>query len=180
MQVRDATEADLPAILAIINEATLNTTAVWGIAPTTLQARHAWWQERLQAGFPVLVAAEGSDEGGGNDEGGGDTVLGFASYGTFRPWEGYKHTVEHSVYVDAAARGRGVGRALLAALIAHATAGGRHVMIAGIDASNTVSIRLHEALGFTVAGTLSQVGRKFDRWLDLTFMQRLLATGDTP
>jgi phosphinothricin acetyltransferase len=164
MQVRDATEADLPTILAIINEATLNTTAVWGIAPTTLEARRAWWKERVDAGFPVLVAAEG------------DTVLGFASYGSFRPWEGYKHTVEHSVYVDAAARGKGVGRVLLTALIDHATAAGKHVMVAGIDASNSVSIRLHETLGFTSAGTLSEVGRKFDRWLDLLFMQRRLAS----
>jgi phosphinothricin acetyltransferase len=164
--VRDATEADLPAILDIINEATLNTTAVWGIAPTTLEARRAWWQERTAAGFPVLVA----DDGG--------QVLGFASYGTFRPWEGYNHTVEHSVYVDASARGKGVGRVLLTALIAHATESGRHVMIAGIDASNSVSVRLHEALGFTACGTLTQVGRKFDRWLDLLFMQRLLSTGD--
>jgi phosphinothricin acetyltransferase len=166
MVVRDATEADLPAILAIINEATLNTTAVWGIAPTTLEARLAWWRERVEAGFPVLVAAEG------------DAVLGFASYGSFRPWEGYKHTVEHSVYVDAAARGKGVGRVLLAALIDHATASGKHVMVAGIDASNAVSIRLHEAHGFTRAGTLTQVGRKFDRWLDLLFMQRVLSSAD--
>jgi phosphinothricin acetyltransferase len=166
VDVRDATEYDLPAILAIINEATLNTTAVWGIAPTTLQARRAWWQDRIQAGFPVLVAAEG------------DAVLGFASYGAFRPWEGYKFTVEHSVYVDAAARGKGVGRVLLTALIAHATGKGLHVMVAGIDASNAVSIRLHETLGFTSAGTLRQVGRKFDRWLDLLFMQRMLTTGE--
>jgi len=166
MQVRDATEADLPAILAIINEATLNTTAVWGIAPTTLQARHAWWKERIEAGFPVLVAVEA------------DAVLGFASYGTFRPWEGYRHTVEHSVYVDASARGKGVGRVLLGALIDHATASGKHVMVAGIDASNSVSIRLHAGLGFTTIGTLAQVGRKFDRWLDLTFMQLVLEPGD--
>jgi phosphinothricin acetyltransferase len=166
MEVRDATEADLPAILAIINEATLNTTAVWGIAPTTLEARHAWWRERTGAGFPVLVAAEGG------------SVLGFASYGSFRPWEGYRHTVEHSVYVDASARGKGVGRVLLAALIEHATASGKHVMVAGIDASNAVSIKLHAAQGFVAVGTLAQVGRKFDRWLDLLFMQRMLSTGD--
>jgi phosphinothricin acetyltransferase len=114
----------------------------------------------------VLVAVEG------------DAVLGFASYGTFRPWEGYKHTVEHSVYVDATVRGKGVGRILLGALIAHATVAGRHVMVAGIDASNAVSIKLHAALGFTMIGTLMQVGRKFDRWLDLTFMQLMLAPGD--
>ena len=167
MQVRDANEADLPAILAIINEATLNTTAVWGITPTTLDARRAWWRERVAVGFPVFVAGEG------------DVVLGFASYGTFRPWEGYRHTVEHSVYVDAGARGRGLGRLLLAALIDHATANGKHVMIAGIDASNAVSIKLHETLGFVAIGTLTQVGRKFDRWLDLHFMQRLLSSGES-
>ncbi len=166
MKVRDAMEADLPAILAIINDATLNTTAVWGIAPTTLEARRAWWRERTEAGFPVLVAAAE------------DAVWGFASYGSFRPWEGYKHTVEHSIYVDAAARGKGVGRVLLTALIDHATVSGKHVMVAGIDASNAVSIRLHEAHGFVGAGTLTQVGRKFDRWLDLLFMQRLLSAGD--
>jgi len=166
MEVRDATEADLPAILGIINEATLNTTAVWGIAPTTLEARHAWWRDRIDAGFPVLVAVEDGN------------VLGFASYGSFRPWEGYKHTVEHSVYVDASARGKGVGRVLLAALIDHATAAGKHVMVAGIDASNAVSIRLHEAQGFVGVGTLTQVGRKFDRWLDLLFMQRMLSSGE--
>lgn len=163
VQVRDAVEADLPAILAIINEATLNTTAVWSVTPTTLEARRAWWQERTAAGFPVLVASDGKG------------VLGFASYGPFRPWEGYRHTVEHSVYVDAAARGNGVGRLLLAALIERATSDGKHVMVGGIDASNNVSIRLHEALGFTSAGTLRQVGRKFDRWLDLLFMQRILS-----
>jgi phosphinothricin acetyltransferase len=166
MEVRDATEADLPAILAIINEATVNTTAVWGLAPATLEARHAWWRDRVEAGFPVLVAAEG------------DAVFGFASYGSFRPWEGYKYTVEHSVYVDAAARGRGVGRLMLGALIDHATASGKHVMVAGIEAGNTVSIRLHAAFGFTACGTLTQVGRKFDRWLDLLFMQRILSPGD--
>ena len=163
MQVRDAAEADLPAILAIINEATLNTTAVWSMTPTTLEARRSWWQERTAASFPVLVASDGKG------------VLGFASYGSFRPWEGYRHTVEHSVYVDAAARGKGVGRLLLAALIERATSDGKHVMVGGIDASNNVSIRLHEALGFTSAGTLRQVGRKFDRWLDLLFMQRILS-----
>jgi phosphinothricin acetyltransferase len=166
MKVRDATEADLPAILSIINDATQNTTAVWSLAQTTLGARRVWWQERIAAGFPVLVASEG------------DQVLGFASYGQFRPWEGYLHTVEHSVYVDERARWRGVGRALLSALVDHAIAADKHVMVAGIEATNLASIRLHETLGFTRAGTLLQVGRKFDRWLDLLFMQRMLTKED--
>ncbi len=91
-QIRDATEADLPGILDITNDAILNTAAVWSLTPATLDARAAWWRERTGAGFPVLVAADGAD------------VLGFASYGQFRPWEGYLHSVEHSVYVSRAAR----------------------------------------------------------------------------
>ncbi|MBS0562559.1 MAG: N-acetyltransferase [Proteobacteria bacterium] len=166
MNVRDATEDDLPAILAIINEATANTTAVWSLAQTTLEARRTWWQDRVAAGYPVLVAEDH------------DGVLGFASYAQFRPWDGYLHTVEHSVYVDQRARWRGVGRALLAALIERATERGMHVMVAGIEATNLASIRLHETLGFTRAGTLVEVGRKFDRWLDLLFMQLILPDQD--
>jgi phosphinothricin acetyltransferase len=167
MMIRDAVEADLPAILAILNDAIVNTTAVWSLTPATLEARLAWWQERVGAGFPVLVAGAPGE------------VLGFASYGGFRPFEGYLHTVEHSIYVAAAARGQGCGRALLAALMAHAQAAGKHVMVAGIEASNIASVRLHESLGFTETGRLAEVGRKFDRWLDLVFMQHMLA-GGTP
>jgi len=164
-EIRDATEADLPGILAIFNEAIRNTTAVWHVEEATLEARRAWLRERQGRGLPVLVAAEG------------DAVLGFASYGDFRPFAGYALTVEHSVYVDPAAQGRGLGRALLAALVARAEAAGLHVMVAGIEAGNAASIALHRAVGFTEAGVLRQVGRKFDRWLDLLFMQKILPPG---
>ena len=113
-------------------------------------------------GFPVLVVEENG------------TASGFASYGDYRQGEGYQHTVEHSVYVSCDAQGRGLGKALLAALIEHATAHGKHVMIAGIDADNSVSIEMHRKAGFEEAGRQRQVGRKFDRWLDLQFMQKLL------
>jgi phosphinothricin acetyltransferase len=102
--------------------------------------------------------------------------MGFASFGTFRAWPAYKYSVEHSVYVDARFRGRGVGRRLLEELIAAARARDFHVLIGGIDAANTVSIALHERLGFTHCGTIRQVGFKFGRWLDLTFYQLILAT----
>lgn len=164
LRPRDASEHDLPRILEITNEAILNTTAIWSVQPTTLEARRAWFVDRRANGYPVLVV-DGAD----------GQVVGFASYGEFRPREGYRHTVEHSLYVDAAARGRGIGSALLAALIEHAILDGRHVMVAGIDGENAGSIRLHERFGFVVVGRLHQVGRKFDRWLDLVFMQRLLA-----
>ena len=101
-------------------------------------------------------------------------VAGFASYAQYRPWEGYLHSVEHSLYVDPAVQGRGLGRALLTALIDHARAEGRHVMVGGIEASNAPSLALHKSLGFEVSGTLREVGRKFGRWLDLTFMTLML------
>jgi L-amino acid N-acyltransferase YncA len=160
--IRDATEADLPRILEITNEAIANTTAVWSLVPATLETRRAWLLERRNRGFPVLVAEQGG------------AVVGFASYGDFRPWEGYLHTVEHSLYVDPDAQGRGVGRALLAALIERAEAQGKHAMIAGIEADNAASVALHRRAGFEEAGLLREVGRKFGRWLDLLFMQKLL------
>ncbi|CAO3448238.1 N-acetyltransferase family protein [Azospirillum largimobile] len=161
--IRAATDADLPAILAILNEAILNTTAVWSLTPSTLEQRRAWMADRQAKGMPVLVSElDGA-------------VVGFASYGEFRPWEGYKHTVEHSIYVESSVRGKGIGRGLLAALLDDARHNGKHTIVAGIDAENTASIRLHAGFGFVEAGCLRQVGRKFDRWLDLLFMQKHLA-----
>lgn len=162
MLIRDATEADLPAILAIYNDVIATSTAVYTEAPATLEDRRAWLGGRAASGFPVLVAVEGV------------SALGFASFGDFRPWPGYRHTVEHSVHVAAPARGQGIGTALVAALLPRAAALGKHVMVAGIDAANEGSIRMHERLGFERAGLLREVGRKFDRWLDLLFMQRRL------
>ena len=163
--VRPAIEADLPAILAITNDAIRNGTALWTITPTTLRSRRDWMAERAADGFPVLVAERAHG------------VVGFGSYGRFRPHDGYAHTVEHSLYVDAAARGAGVGHALLRALLEAATCGGMHVMIGGIEAQNAASIALHERAGFTRSALLLQVGRKFDRWLDLLFMQKRLDGG---
>ncbi len=162
MDIRNATEADLPAILAITNDAILHTTSSWNVHPTTLEARREWLAARQAAALPVLVA----DIDG--------IVAGFGSYGSFRAWDGYRLTVEHSIYVDAAFRRRGVGRLLLTALIDHATDAGMHVMMGVISADNEVSITLHEQFGFETVGRLPEVGRKFDRWLDLVLMQKML------
>jgi len=158
-RIRDATEADLPRILAITNHAILHSTALWTITPATLESRRAWMAERQAAGFPVLVA-ELKD----------GTIAGFGSYGPFRPHDGYLHTVEHSLYVDPAYQRRGLGRLLLDALVTHGRDAGKHVMIGGIAADNAASIALHEQAGFMQAAVLPQVGRKFDRWLDLLLM----------
>jgi len=160
--IRDAIESDLPAIVAITNEAIANTTAVWNSTPATLEARTAWMRDRQARGFPVLVATDGGK------------VVGFASFGDFRPFEGYLHTVEHSIYVAPEAQGRGVGKALLAALVGRARALGKHVIVGGIEAGNTASIALHTRAGFVETGRLPEVGQKFGRWLDLVFMQLVL------
>lgn len=163
MLIRPATTADLLAILAIYNDAVLHSTASWADAPDTLAERIAWLAAHERDGLAVLVAEDSTGE-----------VLGWGSLSTFRQKTGYRFTVENSVYVAATARGQGVGRALLAALIEAARQRGAHVIVAGMDATNHVSARLHAALGFEHVGHLRQVGYKFGRWLDLVFMQYTL------
>ena len=162
MTIRDATESDVPAILAIYNEVLATSTAIFSEIPATLDDRLQWFRARTDAGYPVLVATDDSG------------VLGFATFGDFRSWPGYRHTVEHSVHVREDARGRGVGSELVRTLLDRAVALGKHVMVAGVDADNLGSIRLHERLGFRRAGTLHHVGCKFGRWLDLAFLERQL------
>ncbi len=166
VSIRAAGRADVPGILDIYNDAVLRTTASYDDEPSTLEARLEWFDAKERHGFPVFVAA---DEAG---------VVGWSTFGPFRPWPGYRHTVEHSVYVAAARRGQGIGAALLPPLIARAREMGMHAMIAGIDATNAPSIRLHARLGFERVAHFKEVGFKFDRWLDLVFMELLLGDGD--
>ena len=160
MEIRDAGEPDLPGLLAIYNDVIATSTAVYSYLPVTLEDRLQWWRTRVASGYPVLVATDQS------------AVLGFATFGDFRAWPGYRFTVEHSVHVRADRRGEGIGKELVEALFPRAAALGKHVMIAGVDAANAASIRFHERLGFEQVGHLREVGYKFDRWLDLAFLQR--------
>lgn len=169
MDIRDAEAVDVEAITAIYNDAVVTTTAIWNDAQIDTANRLAWLTERNRQGYPVLVARDG--EG---------AVTGYASFGDWRAWDGYRHTVEHSVYVRADQRGNGIGERLLAALIDRARAMGKHVMIAGIEAGNVGSIRLHEKLGFERVGLLPQVGTKFGKWLDLALLQLILDADATP
>ena len=105
---------------------------------------------------------------------------GYASFGDWRPFDGFRHTVEHSVYVRSDQRGNGLGPQLMDALIERARGCGKHVMVAAIESGNAASIRLHERAGFITTGQMPQVGTKFGRWLDLTFMQLTLNPGAQP
>lgn len=167
MDIRDATPDHLEGIMAIYNDAVEHTTAIWNDAKVDLDDRRAWLASRQRAGYPVLVAVNGAVNGE-------DDVLGYASFGDWRAFDGYRHTVEHSVYVRGDMRGHGLGEALMRALILRAREIGKHVMVAGIEAGNAGSIHLHRKLSFEEVGLLREVGVKFGGWLDLTFMQLTL------
>ena len=160
--IEDASSQDLGQILAIYNEVIRNSTAVFSNEEFTAARGEAWLEAKRERGFPMIVARDSSG------------ITGFGTFGEFRAWPGYRHTVEHSVHVRTDRRGQGIGRSLVIALLARATAMGKHVMIAGIDADNTVSIGLHSSLGFTRAGHFHEVACKYGRWLDLIFMQCIL------
>ena len=160
--IRPATENDLQTILDIYNDAVLNTTAVYTYKPHTLEMRRQWFREHREAGLPVFVLEEGG------------TVAGFATYGKFRPWPAYKYSIEHSIYVHKEFRRRHIATRLMEKLLEAANEAGYATMIAGIDADNDASIRMHEQFGFMCAGKIAKAGYKFGRWLDLVFYQKLL------
>lgn len=162
LALRHATRDDVPAMLDIYNHAVLHTTASYDLEPVTLESRLDWFDHKTQDGWPVLVALNGSG------------VVGWATFGPFREKAGYRYSVEHSVYVRDGLRGAGIGQQLMQTLIAEAHTRGYHTMLGGVDADNTASLAFHERLGFTQVAHIRQVGRKFDRWLDLVFMQRML------
>jgi phosphinothricin acetyltransferase len=167
MDFDDAIAQDLPAIVAIFNEVVATSTAIYRDDPFSLEDRAAWLAERRADGFPVLVAREGA----------GGRVVAVGSYGRFRPTPGYRPTVEHTVMVDPARRGGGLGTTLVETLVAHAAAAGYHAMVASIDAENIGSLRLHERLGFVEVGRMPEVAWKFGRWLELVLLLRRLGGG---
>lgn len=162
LEIRDAGEADLPAILEIYNDAVRETTAIWNEILVDIENRRAWMGDRQGRGYPVIVAVRD-----------GETV-GYASYGDWRPHDGYRHTREHSIYVRKDCRGGGIGKGLLEALVSRARQGGVHVLIGCIEAGNEASVGLHARLGFRHVGTFRQVGQKFGRWLDLACMELVI------
>ncbi|SDE66175.1 GNAT family N-acetyltransferase [Auraticoccus monumenti] len=164
--VRPAMAVDVVAITDIYNHAVVHTTASYDLAPVSLLSRELWFAEKQADGWPVLVVEVQG------------VVVGWSTFGPFRPKAGFQHTVEHSVYVADGHQGHGLGRALLQPLIEECRRRGVHAMVGGLDADNAGSLAFHRRLGFVEAGRLPQVGRKFDRWLNLVFAVLLLDEED--
>lgn len=158
--IRPATSDDLPAILGITNDVIATSTTIYFDDPLTLDNRREWYEGRRKLGYPVLVAEVAG------------IVAGFSSFGDFRPWPGYRFTVEHSLLVREGSRGQRIGEALVKALWPIAASLGKHMIIAGVDAENEGSIRFHERLGFARTAHLEEVGFKFGRRLDLVLLQK--------
>jgi len=167
--IRQCFENQLPEILEIFNDAILNSTALYDYKPRTMDTMQNWYTVKQSGNYPIIGAFDCDD-----------TLLGFASYGSFRNWPAYKYSVEHSIYIRSDMRGSGLGRLLLKEIIKSAEEQDYHVIIGGIDASNNVSIKLHEKEGFVFCGTIKHAGYKFGKWLDLSFYQLILKTPEYP
>ena len=162
-------ESHAAAMIEILNESILSSTAVWEYEPRKPERMREWFDAKRAGDYPVLGAVDSHG-----------ALLGFASYGEFRAWPAYKYTVEHSVFVHARRRRAGIGRQLMTQLIAVARAQGYHVLVGAIDGANVASIALHEELGFTRAGAITEAGYKHGKWLDVVFYQLTLPTPEQP
>jgi L-amino acid N-acyltransferase YncA len=164
MLIRDALATDIPSVTAIYNAVLLTSTAIYNDQPVTVDDRLAYWQGRVAQNYPMLVAVDEID----------NTVLGYATFGDFRPWPGYRFTVEGTIHIREGVRSRGIGTELLNHLITRARTLGKHSLIAGVDSENQASLRFLTGHGFVERGRLPEVGYKFDRFLTLVFLQYTL------
>ncbi len=160
--IRDAETKDVSRILEIVNYEILHSTVIYEYKERILEQQLEWFEQKQADGLPVIVAEVSG------------RVVGFGTYGTFRTRPAYQFSVEHSVYVSHESRTNGVGKQLLTKLIELAKENGFHVMVAGVDSSNQQSFAFHKKFGFKEVGTFKEVGFKFDKWLDIRFLQLIL------
>lgn len=158
--IRDATDADLISMVEIVNREIGESPFVWGEVPVTVEARREWLAKHRELAQPAIVATDPQD----------GRVVGWASLSTFRPASGYRFTCEVSVYVARDAQRQGVGRRLIAALHDRAKPLGLHSLVAVIDAEHTASIGLFRSFGYSEAGRLEEIGRKFEEWRSEVFL----------
>lgn len=162
LSIRPVEPRDYPRVLEIWQPIYRETTATFASEEKTPESLPVYVETRRAAGRETFVVEEGG------------RVLGFASYDQFRGGDGYVHAMEHTIILAPEARGRGAGRALMAAVEDHARRNGAHVMVAGVSGENDAGVAFHAAVGYETVGRMPQVGRKFGRWLDLVLMQRIL------
>ena len=160
--IRNAVAEDLPQLLVIYNDVIANTTAVWHDELHTLEMRQEWFDQKIEEGFPVFVAVENN------------IIAGFSTIAQFRPWVGFRFTVENSIYVASNSRGKGVAKLLMQTLIEASKQLGIHAIVAGIEAGNEASIALHEKFGFVEVAHFKEVGFKFNKWMDLKFLELIV------
>lgn len=163
IRIRDTEIKDLPSILKIVNFEIEHSTSIYDYQKKTLQDQTKWFEQKKSKKMPVITAEKNG------------IVIGYGTYGIFRPWDGYQYSVEHTIYMDRKSRGEGTGKKIMSELILLAREKGFHTMIAGIDANNVKSIKFHTNFGFKEVGRFNQIGFKFEKWLDLLFMQLLLS-----
>ncbi|MCT8161500.1 GNAT family N-acetyltransferase [Pseudoruegeria sp. SHC-113] len=163
MTIRPATKADCPALEAIWTPMIRDTLVTFNSVTRSVADLEAMIAEKAASGYAFLVAEAAPGQ-----------VAGFATYGQFRGGVGYAHTMEHTIILAPQAHGKGLGRALMAGVEDHARARGAHSMFAGVSSGNPAGVAFHARLGYAEVARLSQVGRKFDQWLDLVLMQKFL------
>lgn len=162
MIIRRALRSDVPAMREIFNQVLRNSNSIYRETEVTLEERYNWFDEKAEHGFPIFAAIE-------NEE-----LIGYAGYGSFRAAEGYRKSVELTIYVKDGFRGSGIGTRLMETIINQAKSDGLHAMIGAIDSENTDSIIFHEKFGFKEVARLPEIALKNGQWLELVLMQKLL------
>jgi len=162
MIIRRAERNDVPAMREIFNEVLRNSNSIYREEEVSLEERYSWFDEKISHGFPIFGAYDG------------EKLIAYAGYGSWRAAQGYRKTVELTIYVDSAYRGSGVGSKLMQTVIDQAKNDGLHVMIGAIDSKNIDSINFHKKFGFVETARMPEVALKHGQWLDLIFMQKQL------
>lgn len=162
MIIKEAERIDVPDMREIFNEVIRNSNSIYRESEVSLEDRYTWYDEKIDAGFPIFGAYEESK------------LIGYASYGPWRSAQGYSKTVEHTIHIDNRFRGSGIGSKLMQNIIERATEDGYHVMIGAIDSENQRSIDFHKRFGFIEVALMPEVALKHGKWLTLIFMQKQL------